>query len=127
MLTGLEGTVCHADDILVFGSLREQHDQRLSKVLERIQKERLTLNVEKCHFAVDWVKFLGHVVSAQGLEADPSKIKAITDMPPPTDSADVRRYLGMQSSHSPYESCSKMRAGRGGACGSGNLRICVGS
>lgn len=73
MLTGLEGTVCHADDILVFGSSREQHDHRLSEVLERIQKERLTLNVEKWHFAVDWAKFLGHVVSAQGLEADPSK------------------------------------------------------
>ena len=95
MLSGLEGTVCHADDILVFGSSREQHDHRLSKVLDRLQKEGLTLNNEKCQFAVDRVKFLGHVVSAQGLEADPSKIKAITDMPTPTDVAGVRRYLGM--------------------------------
>ncbi|XP_029701916.1 uncharacterized protein K02A2.6-like [Takifugu rubripes] len=95
MLTGLEGTVCHADDILVFGTSREQHDHRLSKVLERLQQEGLTLNKDKCEFAVDRVKFLGHIVSAQGLEPDPSKIKAITDMPTPTDIAGVRRYLGM--------------------------------
>ena len=95
MLSGLEGTVCHADDILVFGTSREQHDHRLSEVLERLQKEGLTLNEEKCEFAVDRVKFLGHIVSAQGLEPDPSKIKAITDMPTPTDVAGVRRYLGM--------------------------------
>lgn len=95
MLTGLEGTVCHADDILVFGTLREQHDHRLSKVLERLQQEGLTLNEDKCEFAVDRVKFLGHIVSAQGLEPDPSKIKIITDMPTPTDIAGVRRYLGM--------------------------------
>ena len=63
--------------------------------MERLQKEGLTLNDEKCEFAVDRVKFLGHIVSAQGLEPDPSKIKAITDMPTPTDIAGVRRYLGM--------------------------------
>lgn len=95
MLTGLEGTVCHADDILVFGSTRQQHDHRLHKVLERLQEEGLTLNNDKCHFAVDRVKFLGHIVSAQGIEADPGKIKAITEMPVPKDAADVKRFLGM--------------------------------
>ena len=56
MLTGLEETVCHADDILISGSTREQHDHRLHKVLEQLQ------------FTVDKVMFLGHIVSAWGIE-----------------------------------------------------------
>lgn len=44
MLTRLEATICHADDILVFGTSREQHDHRLSKVLGSFQQEGLALN-----------------------------------------------------------------------------------
>uniref|UniRef100_A0A3B3C9Q2 Gypsy retrotransposon integrase-like protein 1 n=1 Tax=Oryzias melastigma TaxID=30732 RepID=A0A3B3C9Q2_ORYME len=95
MLSGLDGTVCHADDILVFGSTREQHDQRLHRVLERLQQEGLTLNNDKCQFAVEKVMFLGHIVSAQGIEADPGKIRAIKEMPTPKDAADVKRFVGM--------------------------------
>ncbi|XP_063750626.1 uncharacterized protein K02A2.6-like [Eleginops maclovinus] len=95
MLTGLEGTVCHADDILVFGTTREQHDHRLHRVLGRLQEEGLTLNNDKCQFAVNKVMFLGHIVSAGGIEADPGKIKAITEMPTPKDAADVKRFVGM--------------------------------
>ncbi|XP_063077523.1 uncharacterized protein K02A2.6-like [Engraulis encrasicolus] len=95
MLTGLEGTVCHADDILVFGSTREQHDQRLHRVLGRLQEQGLTLNSEKCQFAVSEVAFLGHIVGERGIQADPAKIKAITEMPTPKDAADVKRFVGM--------------------------------
>lgn len=94
MIAGLDGTICHADDILIFGSSREQHDHRLHQVLQRLQKEGLTLN-EKCQFAVDRVTFLGHAISAQGIEVDPGKIKVITEMPTPKDVPDVRRFLGM--------------------------------
>ncbi|KAL2104369.1 hypothetical protein ACEWY4_001237 [Coilia grayii] len=95
MLTGLEGTVCHADDILVFGSTREQHDQRLHRVLRRLQEEGLTLNNDKCQFAAYKLMFLGHIVSARGIEADPGKIKAIMEMPTPKDAAEVKRLVGM--------------------------------
>ncbi|XP_034023519.1 uncharacterized protein K02A2.6-like [Thalassophryne amazonica] len=93
MVTGLEGTVCHADDILVFGSTREQHDQRLHRVLVWLLEEGLTLN--KCQFAVNKVMFLGHIISTGGIEADPGKIKAITAMPTAKDAADVKRFVGM--------------------------------
>lgn len=95
ILSRLEGTVCHADDILVFGSTRGQHDQRLNRVLERLQQEGLMLNNDKCQFAVERVMFLGHIVTAQGIEADPEKIKAIKEMPTPKDTTDVKRFVGM--------------------------------
>lgn len=64
-------------------------------MLGRLQEEGLTLNKDKCQFAVDKVMFLGHIVSAQGIQADPGKIRAITEMPTPKDAADVKRFVGM--------------------------------
>ena len=53
-------------------------------------------------FAVDRVTFLGHVISAQSIKADPGKIKAITEMPAPKDVDDVRRFLGMVNIFATY-------------------------
>ena len=47
-LTGLDGVVCHMDDILIVGIDQEQHDSRLARVLRRIQDAGLTLNYGKC-------------------------------------------------------------------------------
>lgn len=44
MLEGLEGTLRHADDTLVFGATRKEQDARLVKVLNRLEQKGLTLN-----------------------------------------------------------------------------------
>lgn len=72
MLEDFEGVICHADDVLVYGRDRQEHDQRLHCVLQKFQKEGLTLN-EKCEFAKSQIIFVGHKVSANGIEADPNK------------------------------------------------------
>ncbi|XP_025757966.1 uncharacterized protein K02A2.6-like [Oreochromis niloticus] len=72
MLEDFEGVICHADDVLVYGRDRQEHDQRLHCVLQKFQKEGLTLN-EKCEFAKSQIIFVGHKVSAKGIEADPNK------------------------------------------------------
>ena len=41
------------------------------------------------------IRFMGHLISNKGIEADPSKVKAIQDMPPPTDVSGVKRLCGM--------------------------------
>uniref|UniRef100_A0A3P8TBN5 ribonuclease H n=1 Tax=Amphiprion percula TaxID=161767 RepID=A0A3P8TBN5_AMPPE len=94
MLEDFDGVVCHADDVLVYGRDRQEYDQRLHRVLQKFQKEGLTLN-EKCEFAKKEIMFVGHKVSAKGIEADPSKVKAIQQLPQPKCVEDVRRLLGM--------------------------------
>lgn len=94
MMESQEGVLCHADDILVFGRNKEEHDRRLHQVLQKAKEEGLTLN-EKCEFGRDSMIFVGHTVTAAGIEADPGKVKAITNMPEPKNVADVRRLLGM--------------------------------
>nr|XP_054591370.1 uncharacterized protein LOC129155169 [Nothobranchius furzeri] len=94
IIAGEKGALCHADDILVFGKDKAEHDERLQQVLKRCEKAGLTLN-EKCEFSVERVKFLGHNISATRIEADPDKISAIENMPEPQNVEEVRRFLGM--------------------------------
>lgn len=95
MLEGCAGVVCHADDILVHGEDVRQHKERLHQVMEKQEHEGLTLNAKKCEFAKSSVTFLGHRVTAEGVRADPGKIRAIMEMPEPTDVEGVKRVTGM--------------------------------
>ncbi|XP_061906727.1 uncharacterized protein K02A2.6-like isoform X2 [Entelurus aequoreus] len=95
MLESCAGAVCHADDILVYGDSQTQHDERLCQVLKKLQEEGLTLNGEKCEFSKNSITFLGHRVSVDGVTPDIEKIKAIQEMPAPTDVEGVKRLMGM--------------------------------
>ncbi|KAL7870545.1 hypothetical protein SRHO_G00080420 [Serrasalmus rhombeus] len=95
ILEGLDGVLCQMDDILVFGDTQAQHDTRLSAVLGRLQEAGVTLRSEKCEFSKRHVKFLGQIIDAAGVRADPDKVRAVTDMGEPEDASGVRRFLGM--------------------------------
>ena len=61
MLEGLDGIVCHMDDILIHGKDVQEHDSRVRKTLERLSKAGITLN-NKCEFSKTEMKFLGHII-----------------------------------------------------------------
>ncbi|KAJ8377185.1 hypothetical protein SKAU_G00077650 [Synaphobranchus kaupii] len=92
---GLEGVVCHIDDVLVWGRTQEEHDTRLHAVLGRIEKAGITLNVEKCDLSKKEVTFLGHVISTSGIGPDPTKTEAVRGMKEPTNVSEMRSFLGM--------------------------------
>ena len=73
--TGLDGTICMMDDVLIYGKNQEEHDCRLTAVLECLQQENLTLNKDKCKFSVNYVRFLGHVIDGSGIHPNPQKLK----------------------------------------------------
>ena len=95
ILTGLTGIVCMMDDILIHGKTQEEHNERLSKVLQCLQEAGLTLNSEKCLFSQPSVKFLGHCIDSSGVRPDPDKVSAIQKVRAPANVGDVRRFLGM--------------------------------
>ncbi|XP_051916322.1 uncharacterized protein K02A2.6-like [Hippocampus zosterae] len=92
---GLEGVVCHMDDVLIWGRTQEEHDARLHATLERIQEAGITLNVKKCELSKSQVTFLGHVISDRGIRPDPGKTEAVRMMPEPTNTTELRSFLGM--------------------------------
>ena len=54
----------------------------------------MKLNPAKCAFRVSAGKFLGFIVNNRGIKANPDKIKAVLDMPPPTNIKEVQRLTG---------------------------------
>lgn len=95
ILAGLPGVVCMMDDILVFGKSEAEHDERLEEVMKKISEAGMTLNKKKCEFRKSEVIFLGHKVTAEGIEADPEKVAAIRQMSPPTNKTELKSFLGM--------------------------------
>ena len=53
----------------------------------------LTLNLDKCEFGKIQIKFLGHIISVDGVSTDPEKIQAITEFPNPKKAKDIRAFL----------------------------------
>ena len=67
VIEGLEGVICHRDNLLVWGTDQEQHDIRLHAVLQRLETAGITLNVGKCELSKDRVVFLGHIITIEGI------------------------------------------------------------
>lgn len=95
VIEGLDGVICHIDDLLVWGKDQEQHDTRLHALLEKLLRAGVTLNKEKCELSKSEVVFLGHVITTSGIRPDPEKTQAIRDMKEPTNVSELRSFLGM--------------------------------
>ena len=92
VLAGLarEGCLVYLDDILVIGKTLEEHNENLRMVLDRLKEAGLRLKPPKCHFAQLEVEYLGHVVSAGGVQTDPKKLRAVENFQTPVDVKTVR-------------------------------------
>jgi hypothetical protein len=66
----------------------------LKKLFDRLRQFKLRLNPKKCVFGASSGKLLGYIVSERGIEIDPSKARAIIDMPPPKTEKEIRGLLG---------------------------------
>ncbi|XP_030853177.1 uncharacterized protein K02A2.6-like [Strongylocentrotus purpuratus] len=99
-LDGLDGIECVADDIILFGvgDNREQaekdHDRKLEALLQRCRDKGIKLNQKKSVLKATSIPFLGHIVTDKGLKVDPEKVKAILEMPNPSDPTEVQRLQG---------------------------------
>jgi hypothetical protein len=99
VFSGLIGIDCliYLDDIIIFAPTFEIHLIRLEKVFIRLGENNLKIKLQKCHFGMPIVKFLGHVVGQHGISVDPDKISAIKNWALPTNISELRGYLGITS------------------------------
>ena len=95
ILEGIPNVLVLMDDILIHGENLSEHDAILDQVLTRLRDAGVTLNKQKCQFAVKSVKYLGHIVSEEGIQPDPDKVQAIREFKTPENVPDVQRFLGM--------------------------------
>ena len=97
VLSGLtyELVLVYLDDIIVYGRNFEEHLERLRIVLNRIRDANLKISPAKCSLFQRKITFLGHVVSAEGIQTDPAKVQAVEKYPVPTTLRQVRAFMGL--------------------------------
>ena len=102
-LADLPGVKVIRDDILVVGcgdtdsEALVNHDQNVIRLLERAKQVNLKLNKNKVKLREAEVKFMGHVISKDGLKPDPEKVSAIKNMPKPRSKPEVLTLLGFDN------------------------------
>lgn len=87
--------VVYLDDICVFSKTSEEHMKHLRLVLDKLKEYKLTVAWHKCHFFQQELLFLGHIITADGVRADPAKVEAVAKYPRPKDPHELRSFLGM--------------------------------
>ena len=97
ILSGLAWHCCcvYLDDILVFSKTFEEHLLHLDMLFTRLAEHKIYLKISKSNFCMHEVKYLGHILSRNGIRPNPEKIKEVMDCKPPTDQASLRRFLGL--------------------------------
>lgn len=88
-------TYNYLDDVIVVAPDFSTLMARLAEVFTKFIEMGIKLNLKKCHFGQEEVKFLGHIISENGSKPDPKNVDAITHMKAPKNIKEVRRFLGM--------------------------------
>ncbi|XP_063361755.1 uncharacterized protein LOC134650752 [Cydia amplana] len=85
--------LAYLDDLLVISEGYQRHLQDLEAVFKRLAEFNLHVNREKCAFARESVKYLGHVITQQGVSTDPDKVSAVLEMKEPGTLKHLRTFL----------------------------------
>lgn len=83
------------DDILVYNTDPNLHVQHLRVTLHLLKQNHLVINLKKCVFAKGQLEYLGHIISRDGVLADPWKIESMVKWPVPTSLKSLRGFLGL--------------------------------
>lgn len=92
-----KSALVYLDDIIIYSKNANEHLEHLNNVLELISTAGLKISPGKCEFLKNELKYLGHVVSHEGIKVDPDKVTAIREMKPPNTVRGVRGFMGMAS------------------------------
>ena len=100
VLESLDGVICIADDIVVYGcgntieEAQRDHDVNLAELLKRCREKIIKLGCDKSVFICVEIPFMGHLITRERLKQDPSKVDAIGKMVTPTDVKSLQRFIG---------------------------------
>ena len=99
VLEGLQWQRClvYLDDIIVFGRTFEETMENLRFVMGRLKAAGLKLKASKCHWFRKSTKYLGHIVTPEGILCDPDKIESVKQWPAPQTVTEVRQFIGFSS------------------------------
>ena len=100
VISHIESTRNISDDIIIYGkgeNAQEMHDKALADTLDALHTNGLTLNLDKCKVNLPSIEYDGMIFSKTGVPSDPSKVQALKELPPPSNVAKLRSFLGMMN------------------------------
>lgn len=97
-----ESALVYLDDVIVYSPDFDTHVRHLEAVFERLRSYGLKLRPDKCVLFQKQVKFLGHIVSSDGVAPDPEKIASVQSWPVPQTTSQVRSFLGFTGYYRRY-------------------------
>jgi transposase InsO family protein len=92
---GLDFVYVYLDDILIASKSQEEHLQHVRTLLTRLSEHGLVINPAKCEFGQPNIDFLGHSISAGGIQPRLDRVEAIHNFPQPKDKTQLRTFLGL--------------------------------
>jgi hypothetical protein len=105
ILVGLKGRDCLAylDDLICYSATMDEHVHKLRRIFERLEQADFKIQPDKCVFAIDSIKYLGHIVTKDGVKPDPKKVRAICEYPIQKKTVkDIRSLIGVASYYRRY-------------------------
>ncbi|MCG8620490.1 MAG: RNA-directed DNA polymerase, partial [Proteobacteria bacterium] len=90
----LNWCIVYLDDVIVYSQTPEEHLERLEAVFKKLSSHGLKLKPSKCTFFKEEITYLGHLITADGVATDPSKIEVVKNWPTLETVSDVRSFLG---------------------------------
>ena len=95
MLRGCNFTMGYLDDIIIYSRNEKEHLEHLEEIFKRLKAAGLKLKLEKCCFFKKHIQYLGHLISADGIQPLPEKLESIAKMPAPKTPKEVKQFLGL--------------------------------
>ncbi|KAL7726148.1 hypothetical protein ACLKA6_002618 [Drosophila palustris] len=95
MLAMFPNVLNYIDDVIIFATNEQELDNTLKAVCKTFKEFNVVLNTQKCIWKTNKLKFLGHILSGNGIEADPEKIEVIKSFRDPNNKEETRSFLGL--------------------------------
>ena len=94
LLGDMDGVVVYMDDICIHAKTLKENRRITTEVLKQLEENNLFLKPQKCSFEKSEIKFLGLIISAEGIRTDPKKIEGVLKWPTPKKLKEVQSFLG---------------------------------
>ena len=95
VLKGCNFAMGYLDDIIIYSRSKKEHLEHLEEIFTRLKTAGLKLKLEKCCFFKKHIQYLGHLISADGIQPLPEKLESIAKMPAPRNPKEVKQFLGL--------------------------------
>ena len=95
VLKGCNFVMGYLDDIIIYSRSEKEHLEHLEEIFTRLKAAGLKLKLEKCCFFKKHIQYLGHLISADGIQPLPEKLQSMAKMPAPRNPKEVKQFLGL--------------------------------